>query len=174
VRRVCRSSLESFPGSRRGAARAPGIACVAAAAGLALAMSAAPAVSAVYKYVDADGHVVYSDQPPPGNAKSEIVKPPPPPANPNAARELEDKQLAIKQQNKKREEEAVAAEKARQLSERRREACTNALGQMKMLQQRNENVFRVNEQGERVYLTDEMRRTEFERLQQIARENCPG
>ena len=147
---------------------------VAVAAALALAVAAAPAAATVYKWVDANGRVIYSDQPPPGNVKTEIVKPPPPPANPNAARELEDQDLANKQRDHKRAEEAKAADKARQTAQRRREACVNALGHIKALQQKNENLFRFNEQGEKIYYNDEMRREDFERQQEIVRENCPG
>ena len=49
----------------------------ARASALALALLgglALPArVAALYKWIDANGRVVYSDQPPPGNVKAEIV-----------------------------------------------------------------------------------------------------
>jgi hypothetical protein len=138
-------------------------------------MLALPAVAGnVYKWVDANGRVVYSDQPPPGDVKTEVVRPPPPPANPQAATELQDRQIADKQREKKRADEARAAEQARELSERRREACVTALGQMRALQQRNEVLYRINEQGERVLITDDARREAIERQQRIVRENCPG
>src|SRR5216117_1698240 len=101
---------------------------------------AATGAAALYKWVDANGRVVYSDQPPPGNVKSEIVKPPPPPANPEAAKELADEQSAIKLRDKKRAEDAKAAEKAASTSQRRRDACVNALGQIKALQQKNDTL----------------------------------
>lgn len=147
---------------------------VAVAAAIALAVAAAPAAATVYKWVDANGRVVYSDQPPPANVKSEVVKPPPPPANPDAARELEEQDIANKQRDKKRAEDAKAAETARQASERRREACVNALGHLKALQAKDETMYRYNEKGEKVFYDDEMRRQEFERQQQVVRETCPG
>lgn len=147
---------------------------VAVAGALALLALAAPAAAAMYKWVDANGRVVYSDQPPPANVKSEILRPPPPPANPNAARELADQEIANQQRDKKRAEEAKAAETARQASERKREACVNALGHLRALQQRDETLYRYNEKGERVIFDDGMRREEFERQQRIVRENCPG
>ena len=51
-------------------------------------LAAAPASAAIYKWTDANGRVVYSDQPPPANVKVEAIAPPPPPANPNAVKEL--------------------------------------------------------------------------------------
>jgi hypothetical protein len=151
-----------------------GRSALAAAVLLAIAATAGPAAATLYKWVDANGRVVYSDQPPPASVKPEIVPPPPPPANPNAAKELEDRTLAIKQQEKKRAEAAKAADKTEQASQARREACVNALGQMKAMQKKGERVFRYNEKGEKVYFDDSMRREAIERLQQIARDNCPG
>jgi hypothetical protein len=162
------------PGGVRVRVRVRVAVAVAVAAALALAAVAGPAAATLYKWVDANGRVVYSDQPPPANLKSEIVTPPPPPANPNAAKELQDQDLAIKQREKKRADEAKAADKAQQASQVRRENCVNALGKMKALQQADDSVFRFNEKGEKIFFDDETRREEFERQQQIARENCPG
>jgi hypothetical protein len=147
---------------------------IAAAAIVALAAVVTPAFAAMYKWVDANGRVVYSDQPPPASVKSEVVPPPPPPSNPNAARELEERDLSIKQRDKKRAEEAKLADKTREATQRKREICVTALGQIKALQQKDENIYRYNDKGEKVYYNDEMRREEYERQQQIARENCPG
>ena len=58
---------------------------------------AATGAAALYKWTDASGRIVYSDQPPPGNVKSEILKGPPPPANPNAVKDLANKELEYKQ-----------------------------------------------------------------------------
>ena len=146
----------------------------AVAALLVLATVGGPAAATMYKWVDANGRVVYSDQPPPANVKSEIVKPPPPPDNPRAAQELEDQDIANKQRDKKKADEAKAADKAKQTAEKRREVCVNALGQLRALQQKDDILFRYNEKGEKIYYNDEMRRDEFERQQQVARDNCPG
>jgi hypothetical protein len=147
---------------------------VAVGIALALATMTAPVAATMYKWIDANGRVVYSDQPPPANVKSEVVKPPPPPENPRAAQDLEDQGIANKQREKKKADEAKTADKARQIAEKRREVCVNALGQLRALQQKDDLLFRYNEKGEKVYYNDEMRRDEFERQQQVARENCPG
>ena len=143
---------------------------------VALAFALAPAIGAatVYKWVDANGKVVYSDQPPPANTKSEVVRPVPPPANPAAAQELSEREQADRQREKKRKDEAKVADKARADSDRRRELCLNALGQQKALQQRDGILYKYNEKGETVPYSDDMRRADFERLQQTVRENCPG
>jgi hypothetical protein len=57
----------------------------ALAAALLAAAYAAGAGAALYKWTDAQGRIVYSDQPPAANVKTEQLRPPPPAANPNAA-----------------------------------------------------------------------------------------
>jgi hypothetical protein len=63
---------------------------------LALALVAGPATAALYKWTDASGRVVYSDQPPTGNVKVETLQGPPP-ANPSAVKDLANKELEFKQ-----------------------------------------------------------------------------
>ena len=60
-------------------------------AALIVALVVAPAFGALYKWTDASGVVVYSDQPPPGNSKFETIAGPPPPANPTAVKEMVNK-----------------------------------------------------------------------------------
>jgi len=137
-----------------------------------LALACAPAAAAVYKWVDASGRVVYSDQPPPASVKSETLKDLPPPANPNAAKELEDQEFARKQAEKKKQEAAAAAEKTRAETEQRRDMCTTARGQLAMLLDAKQPVFRFNDKGERVAFDDQMRRDEIERTQRLIRDSC--
>lgn len=164
----------SSAGPRRAQAAASRHHATALAVAFAVALAPAMAAATVYKWVDANGRVVYSDQPPPVNVKSEVVKPVPPPANPAAAQELTEREQADRQREKKRKDEAKVADKARADSDRRRELCLNALGQQKALQQRDGILYKYNEKGETVPYSDDMRRADFERLQQIVRENCPG
>lgn len=152
---------------RRCGAYAAGV--LVAALGLALA---APAAAVVYKWVDANGRVVYSDLPPPASVRSETLKDVPPPANPNAAKELEDQEFARKQAEKKRQEAATAAEKARVETEQKRDMCATARGQLAMLLDPRQPVFRFNDKGERVGFDDQMRREEIERTQRLIRDSC--
>ena len=152
--------------SQRGAMAA------ALAVAVGLLFTAAPAGATMYKWVDKNGRVFYSDQPPPADVKSEIVKPPPPPVNPNAAKELADKELDLKLRDKKRAEEVQAAEKTRAEAERRRENCVQARGPLQALQLANQNYYRYTEKGERVVLDDTARSAAVDQQQQILRENC--
>jgi hypothetical protein len=139
----------------------------------ALALAAAPASAAMYKWVDKNGRVVYSDQPPPPDVKSEIVKPPPPPANPNAAQELADKQLELKMKEKKQAEAAKADEVKRAETERRRETCQQARAQLRgMLAAGNRPLVRYNDKGEMIALDEAARLAAIENQQQTIREFC--
>jgi hypothetical protein len=144
----------------------------ALAIAIGLLFAAAPAGATMYKWVDKNGRIVYSDQPPPADVKSEIVKPPPPPVNPNAAKEFADKELELKLRDKKRAEEAQAADKTRVETERRREICVQARGQLQALQLANQNYYRYTENGERIILDDTARRAAVDQQQQVVRENC--
>ena len=61
----------------------------------AVLLATAPAGGALYKWTDANGRVIYSDQPPPGNVKVETINAPPPPANPNAVKDLANKEVEL-------------------------------------------------------------------------------
>ncbi len=76
---------------------------------LAAFCAAQPALGALYKWVDSNGRVVYSDQPPTGDVKVETISGPPPPANPNAPQELANKQM---ESRKQQTEAAASAKKA--------------------------------------------------------------
>ncbi|NDP42651.1 MAG: DUF4124 domain-containing protein [Aromatoleum sp.] len=140
---------------------------------LGLLVTAAPALGALYKWTDANGRVVYSDQPPPPSIKSEILNTAPPSANPNAVKEnalkdveLRQRQLLRTEQDKKTEKEgADAAKKA--------ELCTQARGQLKTYESETP-IYRFNQNGERILVDDAARAKEIERLQVLLRERCPA
>src|ERR1700752_2124654 len=101
----------------------------AAICALALVLTAAPAAAALYKWTDASGRVVYSDQPPPGNLKSEILKGPPPPANPNAAKDMATKELEYRQRQLDKAEAGAKADKDRAVAKERADNCVQVKGQ---------------------------------------------
>ena len=150
----------------------------ASLAALAVALLATPFAGAVhaalYKWTDAQGHVVYSDQPPPGNVKTEQLRPPPPPANPNAAKELAQRQADFQ---KRQSDAAKAAEKAGKeeaTSAERAEACANARGQLKQLTESPIAIYRYNEKGEREVMDDDARAKERAKINAWIRDNkCP-
>jgi len=145
------------------------------AAAAALFLTAPPAGAALYKWTDANGRVIYSDQPPNGNFKVETINAPPPPANPNAAKELANKETELKQNKMLRAEEEAKAAKTRAELDKKREQCGTMLTQIASLQpDQNQQVliFRANEKGEPVYMDDAARRKQRAQLEAWVRENC--
>ena len=162
-------ALPSSPGTC--AFRAASVSCtlVLTASLLASTMAAA---APMYKWIDANGQTVYSDQPPPASVKAEIIKPPPPPANPNAVKDMVNADTEMKLREKQRIENAREAAKARSDAEKRQEICATSLGQIKTLQR--EDLYRFDAKGQRIYLDADIRRREIEQQQKVVRENCPA
>jgi len=140
---------------------------------LGLLVAAAPAVGALYKWTDANGRVVYSDQPPPPSVKSEILNAAPPPVNPNALKENAAKDVELRQRQLLRAEQDKKSEKDGADAAKKAELCAQVRGQMKTYESETP-VFRFNEKGERVLVDDAARAKEIERLQTLLRERCPA
>jgi hypothetical protein len=150
---------------------AAGFATIAAIATL---VAAPPASAALYKWVDANGRVVYSDQPPMGNVKSEVVGGASVPANPDAVKEMAGKEAEFRKRQLDRVDDAKKAEKGRLEAQRLAAFCQQARAQVAGLGRMDMVMFRVNEKGERVAMDEAARRTEVERLEQMMRERkCP-
>jgi hypothetical protein len=158
--------------------RAPSPWSAASCAGLfaaALLLAVAPAAATTYKWTDASGRVVYSDQAPTGNFKVETIDAPPPPANPNAAKELASKDAEIKQQKLLRAEEEGKATKARVEANLNREQCDRVRSQIITLGQSSQLViYTTDAQGQRTAMDDAARVRERQRLEAWVRESCKG
>jgi type IV secretory pathway VirB10-like protein len=150
----------------------------ACAAGVLLA--AGPAAAVLYKWIDANGRVSYSDQPPPGNVKAEIVggAPPPPTAAtataPDAVREMANQELELKKRQAQRVADQKKAEKLRADAAAQQQACTQARAEIKIYEADELVITRINEKGEPVYLDETMRAKERERLGAQIRQHCAG
>lgn len=73
------------------------------------------AMAAMYKWVDADGQVHYTQEQPPAGIEGQAVKPPPPPASPEEAqKEFENRQKLLdglsEERQKETEEQGKTAE----------------------------------------------------------------
>lgn len=144
------------------------------AAAVALLVLALPAHAATYKWVDANGRTVYSDQPPPGNVKSEVVGAAPPAANPAAARELASKEAEFKKRQLDRQEDARKNEKSRADAKQLAGFCAQARTQVAGLRATDGVIYRLNERGERVALDEATRKAEADKLEALIRERkCP-
>ncbi len=134
------------------------------------------AMAALYKWTDANGRIVYSDQPPPAGspATAEVLKAPPPPSNPNAVKEMAAKEADFKKRQTDRADSASKAEKSKTDSEKRADSCAQLRGQSRLLTS-GENVFRFNDKGERVFYDDAAKAKELQRIDGLVREyGCPA
>jgi hypothetical protein len=142
-----------------------------AAAAFALAL---PALATTYKWTDANGRVVYSDQPPTGGVRYEIVGAPPPPDNPNAAREMANREAELRKVQKDRVEDAKKAEKARADAQKRADICAQARAAVRAYES-DQPLVTLNDKGERVYVEAPERARRLADQQRVAREACaPG
>lgn len=148
----------------------PMLAALLLAAGLAAPVASA----ALYKWVDANGRVVYSDQPPIGNVKSELVGAAAPSSNPDALKEMATKDAELKKRQLDRQEDAKKSEKSRGDTQKLATLCTQARAQAAGLRRADIVMHRLNEKGERVVMDEAARKSEADRLDQMVKERaCP-
>ena len=172
-RRCSRRGPGVHPGLPRAVPRSLASTLPALAAVLLLAASVG-VDAALYKWTDANGRIVYSDQPPPGNAKVETLSGPPPPANPNAVKEMVNKDAELKKLQLDRADTAKKGEKEAVEARRVQENCVRVRDQIRQLAATQEVLVRINEKGERVVVDPETRLRERENLEKWVVQNCPA
>jgi len=156
---------------------------VATALALCLAL---PAFAQMYKWVDQNGRVQYSDKPPPTNIKSERLRNPqsapsaPAPSEAKGAAKdaAKAKPLTLMEQDqafRKRQQDAAKAEQEAEQkqtqSRAREENCKRAKLAVAQFQSGGRQM-RVNEKGEREYLDEKQIAQEAERARQDAAAAC--
>jgi|SRR5688572_12186983 len=149
---------------------APALAAIA----LAIAVASPHAEAALYKWVDANGRVVYSDQPP-LNAKSELVGAAAPAANPDAVKELANKEAELKKRQADRADTATKSEKSRADAQKLAAMCSQARVQAAGLRRTDVPMYRLNDKGDRMMMDDATRKAEAQRLDALMKEHkCPA
>ncbi len=135
-------------------------------------LTASSVAATLYKWTDANGRVVYSDQPPAGNFKVEIVQAPPPPANAAAVKDLTKLEGAFKKRQLEAAENAKKSDAQRTDQVKRNEMCTRALGQTRTLTAEEVPMYRKNEKGDDVFVDNAVRRRERAELDVWIKANC--
>ncbi len=145
---------------------------------LALLLLAAPAQAQLYKWVDANGRVQYSDRKPTDtrqqpqevrNTVSSIGS-----QSTGAAAGGKSAADLDKDFQKRRQEQADAQQKQQQAAAEQKqnsEACDSARRNLAALNS-GQRIARFNQQGEKTYLDDSNRVRETERAQQQVQTNC--
>jgi Domain of unknown function (DUF4124) len=144
-----------------------------AALALAIAVASPGASAALYKWVDANGRTVYSDQPP-MNVKAEVVGAAAPSANPDAVKEMAQKEAELKKRQSDRVDDAKKSDKARAEAQKLASLCTQARAQAAGLRRADVAMYRLNDKGERVFMEESLRKAEADRLDQLVKDQkCP-
>ena len=153
---------------------------------------ALPASAQMYKWVDANGKVQYSDKPPPGNIKTEKLRAPPPAPSvpaasvsaPGAAKDgtpgdaakagpktaAEQEQAFRKRQLESAKSQEADAKKQAQASDKA-EHCRRATAAVNALQLGGRQQ-RIDSKGERVFLDEQQIAQELSKAQQEAAAAC--
>lgn len=141
-----------------------------------LMLSSASAFAALNKWVDEDGKVHYSDQPPPANVKSKVLRStggaPEPAAGditaasaPPAAKTIAEREAELKKAQQARKE---AADKAALKQEEEEAIKANCLANQQNLRalQEGMRIVDVDASGERSYVDDEERQRRIVKAQE--------
>jgi hypothetical protein len=151
-------------------------------AAAAILLATATVAAQVYKWVDKDGKVQYSDQPPPASAgKADPKKLSDAPASGasaspasspgKAAESPKDAEKRKKDQAKKEEDAAKkAADDARRAADDA-ENCRNARSALRDLES-GRPLQRTDEKGDRYFVSDEQRQADIARTREIASTSC--
>lgn len=139
---------------------------------LLMALGLAANADQVYRWVDKDGHVHYSQTPPPStNVTAQTVNITPPAPDPttvhneqNLSKVLTDKQQAAEEAKKKAD--ADAAQKAQQ-----QKFCDDLRQRLAVLQQSG-RVATVDAQGNKQYVDDDQRAKQEQDLQNQIAQSC--
>jgi hypothetical protein len=151
--------------------------------GLTLAF-AAGASAQLYRWVDKDGRVRYSDTPPPGVKATNLSPspgysaPPPPAAGDAAAKDTGKGPLTPAQQEAEYRKRQVEAQKSREKQEQasrdlqaKQDNCARAQESLAGLES-GQRIARTNATGERYYIDDDQRAAETEKARQSVNSWC--
>jgi hypothetical protein len=135
----------------------------------------APAPAAkMYRWVDADGTVVYSQTPPPPERPAvTIAPPPPPPEPPEVARQRLDEQLKKGEEAKK--EQQKAAEKEQKTAARSAEQekyCDNARRNLELLENRPPRRYQLPNAEFKTF-SEQEQLAEIQKLKDYLKKSCP-
>ena len=136
----------------------------------------------VYKWVDKDGKVQYSDQPPAPNqttsapqrlnsTSSASAATPAAAGEKPAAEKAPDKNKEFEKRRIDATEKAKKEEDAVKLALQKKERCEEAKGHVKSLES-GIRISRTDANGERTFLDDDQRAKELERTQKIMADAC--
>lgn len=130
----------------------------------------------IYQWKDKSGQYVYSDNPPPGNIPSRMLRRDAvgeismPAAN-TAAPSTADREVESKKRQQEQSEKQAKSDKDSADAKAKAQNCEAAKNQLAALDS-GQRVARFNAQGEREFLDDAQRSAEVERTRKIIADSC--
>ena len=139
---------------------------------IAMMLVAAAAHGQIYRWVDEKGVTHYGEKPPQGAKAREVedTLANPPGATPPPAEDWQEKERQFRQ---RQIAAGQAQEKKEQDAQRRRAACNEQRDLLARLRNAT-RLYRLNEQGERVYQDDSDREKAIARQEQLVARYCQG
>ncbi len=140
-----------------------------------LLLMASPAHAQLYKWVDEQGKVHYSDQPPSGKAKSEstlnIPTQPGAASSPDSSKSWQEKELDFQKRKTSAAEAEAKKQKAEQEAKTKRENCEKAKNQLSQLES-IAPVYTYDEKVGRTYLNEAQRAEAIAQARKSVAEWC--
>ncbi|WP_417532326.1 DUF4124 domain-containing protein [Marinobacter lipolyticus] len=139
-----------------------------------LLLSPVVGMAEVYRWVDAEGRTHFSDRPPAQAASQEVKVESPPARVDNAARDRQQKVNAfLKQRQQERDQQRAADAKAEKQAAKQAELCTRLRARVKHMESVS-TFYNLNEQGERVFVSESENTRIRERFRKKVAEACKG
>jgi hypothetical protein len=127
----------------------------------------------IFKWTDKEGKVHYGDAAP-REGEVETIQAPPPPSD-SAVLQSRNRLDGLSEQTEKWEQEREAEKRDKKAAARdedvRKQLCRQAQGQLRHLEIRSV-IYHVDEQGKKVYLTNEERAARLEQVRKAVKDNC--
>ena len=148
-----------------------------------IVLTSTSSFAALNKWVDADGKVIYSDQPPPANVEATVLRSAPGPAAPAdngdaaessapaAPKTIAEREAELKKAQQAKKEAADRAAQEQAEAEAATMNCSALNRNLGMLQE-GMRMMEVDDNGERYYLSDEQRQQRITKLKQDINTPC--
>ena len=134
--------------------------------------------AAINKWVDDQGHVHYSDQPPPSNAKAETLRSTSgsdgntaAASAPAAPKTIAEREAELKKSQKAKQEAANKALQKQASEDAKKASCATSQQNLRTLQQ-GIRMVEVDANGERSYMDDKQRQERIAKAQQDVSTYC--
>ena len=128
------------------------------------------APAAMYKWVDKDGNVNYSQSPPPGS-KADIVKPPPRVDTNQAIKQFKERNKQFDERVKARQQESKKASQKADKKAKMKKNCDIAKGRVQQLVN-GYQMSTYDKEGNRIRMTEDQRQAKIAQAKKDVAEHC--